>query len=215
MPTQGRPRHFGVERTPSGRTRRGTGGVEDRRRGQEARAASLRARAQHTGLSMAEVADRGRGHADGPERVLVLRGVFSDIQAEAVWLYRSCWEGYLETIPGPFPACAGMVKRRGRAVDVENAKETARARRCYVRAQAALTPAGRAAVVAISLMAQRFALPPAGDWSAARRGADALVQHFNLHLASLDDRWVTLRRRRRSQRSWCLLHSFEGSFGRT
>ena len=57
-------------------------------------------------------------------------------------------------------------------------KETARARRNYATAQAALDTAGRQAVAAVIVMAERHALPPVEDWPAAQRGADALAAHF-------------------------------------
>src|SRR5918993_1914359 len=104
MPSRGRPRHFRAERTPGGRTLAGTR-PGDRRRGQEAQAASIRARAQHMGLSEQEAADRNAG---SPEGLLVLHGIFSDAQADAVGLYRSCRDRYLETVPGPSLATAGI-----------------------------------------------------------------------------------------------------------
>ena len=176
MPSRGRPRLFGAERTPSGRTMAGTR-AGDRLRGQEAQAASVRTRARHTGLSEQEAADR---YAGSPEGVLVLRGMFSDAQADAVRLYRRCWERYLETVPGPSLATAGIEKRRGRSVDVENPVETERARRNYATAQAALKSAGRSAVAAVTTMVERHAPPPVEDWPAARRRADALAVHFRL-----------------------------------
>src|SRR5688500_9200033 len=97
MPARGRPRHFGVERTPAGRTMAGTwSGI--RRRGEEARAASIRARAKHTGLPVEAAADQ---HAECLEGRMVLAGAFSAIQAEAVEIFKRCRERYLKTLPGP------------------------------------------------------------------------------------------------------------------
>ena len=67
------------------------------------------------GLSEEEAADQ---HAGSPEGALVLYGVVSASQAEAVGLFRRCRERDLETIPGPFLTTAGIEKWRGRAVDV-------------------------------------------------------------------------------------------------
>ena len=94
---------------------------------------------------------------------MVLHGVLTNTQAEAVWLFRSCWESLVETLDGPCLARTGTEKRRGRAVDPENPADTARARRNYVTARAALERAGRRAVAAVTDIAERNRLPPAED----------------------------------------------------
>ena len=197
MPSRGRPRHFRAERTPSGRTRRGTGGAEDRYLGQELRLATLLERAKHTGLSLAQAADR---RASSVEGAMFLHGIFSKEQAIAVERYRTYRNRYLETLPGPHLARAGM---RGRAVDPENPAHTARIRGSYDTAQAVLKSAGKAAFAVISGIVERDRPPSAEEVPAARRGADALVAHFS----------SDVRVSRREERAWCEAYA-EGVYRR-
>jgi hypothetical protein len=182
-----------VERTPSGRTLAGTWSAI-RRRGEEARAANIRTRAKHTGLSEQAAADP---RAECLEGRMVLAGAFSATQAEAVEIFKRCRERYLKTIAGPCLASAGIAKRRGRSCDVESVDEIERTRRNYATARAALERAGHRAVAVISDIVERDALPAAAEWPAARRGADALARHYNLHLRTYLDDWPSLTRRSR------------------
>jgi hypothetical protein len=178
-----------VERTPSGRTLAGTR-AGDRRRGQEARAASIRARAQHTGLGEQAAADPC---ASTPEGILALRGAFSAAQGEAVRIYRGSWEGHVAATSGPHLATGG--RERGRVWIIGGEAEQEDAHRRYLAARRALEASGRGALEAITLMVERNALPAAAEWPAARRGADALARHYNLHLRTDLADWPPLTRR--------------------
>ena len=131
---------------------------------------------------------------------MFLNGILSKEQAIAVERYRTYRNRYLETLPGPHLARAGM---RGRAVDPENPAYTARMRTSYDMAQAALTTAGRAAFAVISGIVERDRPPSAEEVTAARRGADALVAHFS----------SDVRVSRREEREWCQAYA-KGVFRR-
>ena len=68
--------------------------------------------------------------------------------------------------------------------------------RNYTTAQAALKSAGQQPVAAVTLVAERHALPSVEDWPAARRGADALAAHFRLEERDqFEEFWRLFRRR--------------------
>jgi hypothetical protein len=180
MGNVGRPRAFQARRTVSGRVNRPAAErrpAVDRRRQNEDRLATIRARAQHTGLSEDRAADQRAG---SPEGVMTLNGTFTAAEGTAVAMYRHGRTEYLKTIGAPRPPSGEWERVVGRPLVDEDSGWVVMRKERHLRAAEALEAAGSAATSAISIIVEHDTVPSPWFNSAAKVGASALARHYRI-----------------------------------
>jgi hypothetical protein len=198
MVNVGRPRAFQARRTSSGRT----DPHSMRRRQSEDRLASIRARAQHTGLTEAQAAEQRAG---SPEGRLEIKGVLDHAQATAISTYRRAVVRYDREIGcprdpsgewerSPGRGMAGdddelerddrghcVVDRNGRARLIRpGSSEDVLARLRLEQARAALNAAGTAARNAVDIVIRHNAEPSPYYYGSIQVGSSALARHYRI-----------------------------------